>query len=148
MPETLRAVSDLGFTELTPIQAKILPHTLASQDAIGQAQTGTGKTATFLLTIMEALLKRPFGKSEERYSAPRASSMCPKMYNNVHSPTEHPLEAILRTPRSHRLGANNIKMSLLIQSIKRPKFYCVLTFKAFLSTFELKLFRKSLYKAI
>ena len=57
---TLRAVSDLGFTELTPIQAQILPHTLANQDAIGQAQTGTGKTATFLVTIMEALLKRPF----------------------------------------------------------------------------------------
>ena len=32
---TLRAVSDLGFTELTPIQAQILPHTLANQDAIG-----------------------------------------------------------------------------------------------------------------
>ena len=78
MPETLRAVSDLGFTELTPIQAKILPHTLASQDAIGQAQTGTGKTATFLLTIMEALLKRPFGKSEERYlGEPRAVVMAP-----------------------------------------------------------------------
>lgn len=44
---TLRAVNDLGFTELTPIQAQILPHTLANQDAIGQAQTGTGKTATF-----------------------------------------------------------------------------------------------------
>ncbi len=46
---TLKAISDLGFTELTAIQAQILPHTLAHQDAIGQAQTGTGKTATFLL---------------------------------------------------------------------------------------------------
>ena len=75
---TLRAVSDLGFTELTPIQAKILPHTLANQDAIGQAQTGTGKTATFLLTIMEALLKRPFAADEERYlGEPRAVVMAP-----------------------------------------------------------------------
>ena len=75
---TLRAVSDLGFTELTPIQAKILPHTLANQDAIGQAQTGTGKTATFLLTIMEALLKRPFTNDEERYlGEPRAVIMAP-----------------------------------------------------------------------
>jgi ATP-dependent RNA helicase RhlB len=75
---TLRAVSDLGFTELTPIQAKILPHTLANQDAIGQAQTGTGKTATFLLTIMEALLKRPFATDEERHlGEPRAVVMAP-----------------------------------------------------------------------
>ena len=75
---TLRAVSDLGFTELTPIQAQILPHTLANQDAIGQAQTGTGKTATFLVTIMEALLKRPFIADEERYlGEPRAVVMAP-----------------------------------------------------------------------
>ncbi len=75
---TLRAVNDLGFTELTPIQAQILPHTLANQDAIGQAQTGTGKTATFLLTIMEALLKRPFGADEKRYlGEPRAVVMAP-----------------------------------------------------------------------
>lgn len=36
---TLNAVKQLGFTQLTPIQAQILPHTLANQDAIGQAQT-------------------------------------------------------------------------------------------------------------
>ena len=75
---TLKAVNDLGFTELTAIQAQILPYTLAHQDAIGQAQTGTGKTATFLITIMEALLRRPFASDEERYLAePRAVIMAP-----------------------------------------------------------------------
>lgn len=74
----LSSVSDLGFTELTPIQAKILPHTLAGQDAIGQAQTGTGKTATFLITIIEALLRRPFIEGEERYlGEPRALILAP-----------------------------------------------------------------------
>lgn len=74
----LRAVDDLGFTELTPIQAQILPHTLAGQDAIGQAQTGTGKTATFLITIIEALLKRPFADDEMRYlGEPRALILAP-----------------------------------------------------------------------
>lgn len=74
----LKAVQELGFTELTPIQAKILPHTLAGQDAIGQAQTGTGKTATFLITIIEALLKRPFEADEKRYLAePRALILAP-----------------------------------------------------------------------
>ena len=75
---TLRAIDDLGFTELTAIQAKILPHTLAHQDAIGQAQTGTGKTATFLLTIIQSLLTRPFAENEERYlGEPRAVVLAP-----------------------------------------------------------------------
>lgn len=75
---TLKALDKLGFTKLTPIQAKILPHTLAGQDAIGQAQTGTGKTATFLLTIIESLLKNPLPKDEKRYLAePRALVLAP-----------------------------------------------------------------------
>lgn len=73
-----RGIQELGFTELTPIQAQILPHTLAGQDAIGQAQTGTGKTATFLITLIEALLSRPFSEDEERYlGEPRALVLAP-----------------------------------------------------------------------
>ena len=75
---TQKAVAALGFNKLTPIQSQILPHTLANQDAIGQAQTGTGKTATFLITIIEALLKRPFAKDETRYlGEPRALVLAP-----------------------------------------------------------------------
>lgn len=75
---TLNAVKQLGFTQLTPIQAQILPHTLANQDAIGQAQTGTGKTATFLITIIESLLKNPLPKDEKRYlGEPRALILAP-----------------------------------------------------------------------
>lgn len=77
-PTVQKAVKALGFYELTPIQAQILPHTLAGQDAIGQAQTGTGKTATFLLTLIEALLKRPFTDKETRYlGEPRAVILAP-----------------------------------------------------------------------
>lgn len=77
-PSTLKAVKALNFAKLTPIQAQILPHTLANQDAIGQAQTGTGKTATFLITIIEALLKKPFAKDEKRYlGEPRALVLAP-----------------------------------------------------------------------
>ncbi len=75
---TLKAINKLGFTKLTAIQAQILPHTLAGQDAIGQAQTGTGKTATFLLTIIESLLKNPLPSDEKRYLAePRALVLAP-----------------------------------------------------------------------
>lgn len=62
-----KSIKHLGYNDLTPIQAKILPHTLAGQDAIGQAQTGTGKTATFLVTIINELLNNPFKKDEKRY---------------------------------------------------------------------------------
>ncbi|MDO4450364.1 MAG: DEAD/DEAH box helicase [Moraxella sp.] len=83
-----KAVLALGFGELTPIQAQILPHTLAGQDAIGQAQTGTGKTATFLITIIERLLSYPFAHDEVRYlGEPRALILAPtrELAQQIHS---------------------------------------------------------------
>lgn len=75
---TLKAINALNFHTLTPIQSQILPYTLAGQDAIGQAQTGTGKTATFLITVIESLLKNPFDKNEQRYlGEPRALILAP-----------------------------------------------------------------------
>lgn len=54
----LHAVADLGFKYCTPIQSGILKSTLDGKDAIGRAQTGTGKTAAFLITAIAKLLKR------------------------------------------------------------------------------------------
>jgi len=54
-PELTQAVSALGFVAPTPIQAGIIPLMLAGIDAIGQAQTGTGKTAAFSLPILNNL---------------------------------------------------------------------------------------------
>jgi ATP-dependent RNA helicase RhlB len=54
-----RGIGDSGFVEPTAIQAKALPYTLAGLDLVGQAQTGTGKTAAFLITIFDAFLKNP-----------------------------------------------------------------------------------------
>ncbi len=74
--ELLRAISDLGFEYCTPIQAAILPYSLRGQDAIGKAQTGTGKTAAFLITIFEDLLRHPV--REERFlGEPRALIVAP-----------------------------------------------------------------------
>jgi ATP-dependent RNA helicase RhlB len=53
----LAAVAELGFTACTPIQAQALPHSLAGKDVAGKAQTGTGKTAAFLITIIQQYLK-------------------------------------------------------------------------------------------
>jgi len=53
-PEVMHAIADLGFNYCTPIQGQSLPHTLAGSDVIGQAQTGTGKTAAFLITVLQS----------------------------------------------------------------------------------------------
>jgi ATP-dependent RNA helicase RhlB len=77
LPEPLlRAIDDLGFTHCTPIQQEVLPHTLLGHDCIGKAQTGTGKTAAFLLTILADLLANPL--EEQRYAGePRALVIAP-----------------------------------------------------------------------
>ncbi len=51
--EIENAVADMGFEEATPIQSLAIPHILAGKDVIGQAQTGTGKTAAFGIPILE-----------------------------------------------------------------------------------------------
>jgi ATP-dependent RNA helicase DeaD len=50
--ELLKAVDDMGFEETTPIQTKAIPYILEGRDVIGQAQTGTGKTAAFGIPIL------------------------------------------------------------------------------------------------
>ena len=54
-PQILQAVQDAGYTEPTPIQLAAIPHILAGHDLIGIAQTGTGKTAAFVLPILTRL---------------------------------------------------------------------------------------------
>jgi ATP-dependent RNA helicase RhlE len=54
-PQILLAVRDAGYTEPTPIQVAAIPHILAGHDLIGIAQTGTGKTAAFVLPILTKL---------------------------------------------------------------------------------------------
>src|SRR6202048_5197849 len=54
-PQILLAVRDAGYTEPTPIQIAAIPYILAGDDVIGIAQTGTGKTAAFVLPILTKL---------------------------------------------------------------------------------------------
>lgn len=54
-PEIVRAVTERGYTEPTPIQAQAIPHILMMRDVLGLAQTGTGKTASFTLPMIEIL---------------------------------------------------------------------------------------------
>ena len=60
MPEPLqRAIADLGFESCTPVQGEVLPYSLSDYDITGQAQTGTGKTAAFLITMLVRHLEYP-----------------------------------------------------------------------------------------
>lgn len=67
--EVLSGLKDAGFTYCTPIQAQVLPLSLTGGDVAGQAQTGTGKTAAFLVTVFERLLSEAGRKKEGLPSA-------------------------------------------------------------------------------
>ena len=71
-----KGIDALGFEFCSPIQAQILPHTLGGNDAIGKAQTGTGKTAAFLITIFNDLLSHPI-EGDRFLGEPRAVIIAP-----------------------------------------------------------------------
>ena len=70
--ELSQAVADLGYTTPTPIQEKAIPHVLTGRDVLGSAQTGTGKTASFTLPMIEILAA---GRSRARL--PRSLILAP-----------------------------------------------------------------------
>lgn len=77
LPDALqRAIDDLGYTELTAVQEIALPMTLAGKDVAGQGRTGTGKTATFLISTLNRLLTQP-PKSGRNPQHPRALVIAP-----------------------------------------------------------------------
>ena len=77
LPELLKAVADAGYSEPTPIQAQAIPVVLEGKDVMGGAQTGTGKTAGFVLPLLQRLA--------------RHASTSP-------SPARHPVRALILTP--------------------------------------------------
>jgi superfamily II DNA/RNA helicase len=73
----MRAVAEMGYETMTPIQAQAIPVVLAGQDVMGAAQTGTGKTAAFALPLLQRLLKNE---------------------NASTSPARHPVRALVLLP--------------------------------------------------
>ena len=72
-----RAVAEMGYTVMTPIQARAIPVVLQGRDVMGAAQTGTGKTAAFSLPLLQRLLRHA---------------------NNSTSPARHPVRALVLLP--------------------------------------------------
>lgn len=75
-PEILQGLDEAGFLSCTPIQEKTLPLALAGHDIAGQAQTGTGKTAAFLVAAMTKLLREP-ASAARKPNQPRALMLAP-----------------------------------------------------------------------
>src|SRR5947208_17142865 len=69
-PRLLRGVADLGFTDPTPIQRDAIPPALAGRDVLACAMTGSGKTAAFLLPIMQRLMAKRRGVTRALVLAP------------------------------------------------------------------------------
>lgn len=74
-PKLMRSIHALGWQYATPIQAQILPGTLKGKDMAGRAQTGTGKTAAFLISIINHCLNKPLAKHS--MGCPRALIIAP-----------------------------------------------------------------------
>ena len=71
-PRVLQAISDAGYETPTPIQAQAIPHALEGRDVLGIAQTGTGKTASFVLPMITLL-----GQGRARARMPRSLVLAP-----------------------------------------------------------------------
>ncbi|MFT5722592.1 MAG: ATP-dependent RNA helicase RhlB, partial [Motiliproteus sp.] len=77
LPDTLmHSIADLGFKYCTPIQSQTLVYTLEGKDLIGKAQTGTGKTAAFLISIISDCIDYPIQGSRPK-GQPRALIVAP-----------------------------------------------------------------------
>lgn len=75
--QVLAGISQAGFNECTPIQAQTLPISLGGKDVAGQAQTGTGKTAAFLITLFTKLLASQEKAADSSLPRPRALILAP-----------------------------------------------------------------------
>ena len=75
-PTIMQGIEATGFKFCTPIQAETLPIALAGKDIAGQAQTGTGKTAAFVLAVLQKLLTQP-ASEHRKPNQPRAIILAP-----------------------------------------------------------------------
>jgi len=75
--QVLQGIRDAKFDTCTPIQSKSLPITLGGKDLAGQAQTGTGKTAAFLITLLTRLLENTAPLDPNGKDGPRALIIAP-----------------------------------------------------------------------
>ena len=103
--EILRAVEEMGYTTPSPIQSQAIPFVLEGRDVIGQAQTGTGKTAAFAIPIIDLV--------DPEFNRPQAIILCPTRELAVQVEGE-----IQKLAKYHR-GINSVAIILRYASRRR-----------------------------
>jgi superfamily II DNA/RNA helicase len=76
-PGLQRALRDMGFVETRPVQSAVLPWALAGEDVLASAETGSGKTAAFVLPILQRLLTTLDTDGPEAIAGTRAMVLAP-----------------------------------------------------------------------
>ncbi|HEX5825481.1 MAG TPA: DEAD/DEAH box helicase, partial [Candidatus Limnocylindrales bacterium] len=97
-PELLRAVADQGYTEPTPVQREAIPLVLAGRDLLAGAQTGTGKTAAFVLPLLQRLNSARTPGWNGAPGADARGQNAPHAGNDRRNATRPPIQALVLTP--------------------------------------------------
>src|SRR5882724_2364114 len=87
-PALVKAIKELGFVRPTPIQTEAIPPAVEGRDVIACAQTGSGKTAAFLLPIINRLIDRPRRTTKALVLAP-TRELAAQILGDLNSLAEH-----------------------------------------------------------
>ncbi len=113
----LRAIADAGYTTPTPIQAQAIPHVLAGGDLLAAAQTGTGKTAGFVLPILNRLMATPL--AQRAAGRPRVLIMTPT--RELTAQVEESVQTYGRHSRiSSMVMFGGVNINPQISALRRP----------------------------
>jgi ATP-dependent RNA helicase RhlE len=107
----LRAVREAGYTIPTPIQAQAIPAVLSGGDLMGGAQTGTGKTAGFVLPMLHRLMLKPAGRDDAPAGAPRGARAKPPIRALIITPTR---ELAAQVEESVRTYGKHARLSSMV----------------------------------
>src|SRR5438477_572681 len=131
-PQILLAVRDAGYTEPTPIQIAAIPHILAGHDVIGIAQTGTGKTAAFVLPIRQIGKALPQKRQTLMFSASLSREIEKLTHEFQRAPKiveigrrANPADTVTQFVYEVR---SHLKPALLLHLLRDPQFDTVLVF--------------------
>ena len=113
----LRAIADAGYTTPTPIQAQAIPHVLAGGDLLAAAQTGTGKTAGFVLPILNRLMATPL--TQRAAGRPRVLILTPT--RELTAQVEESVQTYGRHTRiSSMVMFGGVNINPQISALRRP----------------------------